>query len=247
MSIAFKVIKKVAVLLFSLLIASVTIFALWRVFSSGDPKSMKTLNANEALVSAYERDGDGLYMFRQEQRSITSGESNYGYFSITNFVFIPEANQVQAVVRYNNGTLKNTARDFSLDEIPSRDEDIYDVTLLLAIDLTPDTDEDNFGNDPESVRLVRCHGSTVLSDTKTLYNYRRLVFELDDAELDLEELLDEGLLLAVYADFYYVGALDYDAVPYGTLCLYDFKSKDVRVKLEKKDIKALKEYSAAAD
>ena len=242
MSRAFKIIKRVTVLIFSLAVTAVFAVLLWRILSSGDPKSMETLSVNDELAAAYENSGEELYMFRQEQRSITSGEDNYSYFAITNCVMIPEANQIQTVVRYNNSTVKHTAEDFGLEQVPSRYDDIYDVTLLFAIDLTPENEDDNLGNDPDSVRFVRCHGEVVLSDTKNMYNYRRMTFSLDTAELELSELMDSGLLLAVYADFYYNGAIDYDAEPYGTLCLYDFKSQNVTVELGNKDIEAIEEY-----
>ena len=242
MSIVFKILKKTVVLLFSCLIAFVCGFLLWRIFSSGDPSSMKVISANDRLCEAYSQKGEELYMFRQEQRSITSGENNYGYFSITDHVIIPDANQIQTVFRYNTSTLEKTAEDFGLDSVPLRGDEVYDVTVLVAIDLTPDVKEDNSGNDPASVKFVRCHGKMTLSDTKNLYNYRRFVFQLDDADIDLRDLIEKELLLAIYADICYKGAIDYDK-PYGTLCLYDFASENVRVKLDRKDEKALEEYS----
>ena len=241
MSIVFKLIKKLIVAIFSLIITGVIVFLLWRVFSSDDPKSMKVIDVNDRVSAAYGIAGEDLYMFKQDQRSITSGSKNYGYFSITDYVIIPDANQIQTTVRYNNSTLKYTARDYGLDKIPSREEDVYDVTLIIAVDLTPENEKDNFGNDEAGVEFIRCHGRTTLSDTKNIYNYRKMVFQLDDANVDLAKLLDEGLLLAVYADFYYVGDVDYDKPAYGTLCLYDFKTENIVVALEKRDIKALEE------
>lgn len=243
MSIVFKIIKKVIVGIFSLAIMAVITFLLWRVFSSGDPKSMKVVDANEKLYSAYEEKGKSLYMFKQEQRSITSGEDNYGYFSITDYRIIPDANQIQTVVRYNNSTLRATAEDYELDEVPSRDADVYDVTILLAVDLTPEDTEDNLGNDEAGVEFIRCHGKVTLSDKKNMYNYRKMVFDLSDAGVDISSLMDDGLLLAVYADFYYAGDINYDEVPYGTLCLYDYKTVNIVTKLENRDIKALENYS----
>ena len=239
MSIALKIVKRVIIALFSLVIASIIGILLWRIFSSGDPSSMKGIYADRAIADAYNAQGGELYMFTQDQRSITSGESNYSYFSITSCVIIPDANEIQTVMRYNNSTLRYTATDFGLDAVPSRDSDIYDVTVVVAIDLTPDNEEDNLGNDPDSVRFVRCHGTLVAKDTKNMYNYRRYVFSLDDAQLNIKELMDQGLLLAVYADIYYNGALDYEQTPYGVLCLYDFKSENVRVRLTGKDVKAI--------
>ena len=242
MSIVFKLIKRIIVVLFSLLIIAVIAILLWRIVSSGDPKSMDALYADEALCEAYAEEGEELYMFRQEQRSITSAEKNYGYFAITEYAIIPDADRIQAIVRYNNSTLRHTAEDYGLDEVPSRDDEVYDVTLVFAIDLTPENADDNLGNDPESVQFIRCHGTVVLSEQKNLYNFRQMVFNTDSAGIDLSELLDSGLLLAIYADFYYIDAVDYDAEPYGVLCLYDFKSENITVELEKKDVEAIENY-----
>ena len=239
MSIVFKIVKRLVVALFFTVIFGVIALLAWRILSSDAPSSMQPLYANQALCDAYAENGKELYMFRQEQRSITSGEENYGYFAITDCAIIPDANQIQAVVRYNNSTLRYTAEDYGLDEVPSRDAEVYDVTLLLAIDLTPENQDDNLGNDEDSVEFIRCHGEVVLAEQKNLYNFRRMVFELDDEDIDLKELLDSGLLLAIYADFYYNEAIDYEGIPYGTLCIYDFKSENIQVKLEKADIKAI--------
>ena len=244
LSLAYKFLKHVVIALVSLAIMSVLVFFAWRFLSSGDPTSMKYLSPNEKLCEAYSQQGEELYVFKQNQRSITSTEKNYGYFAITEYSIIPEANQIQTLVRYNNSTLKHTAEDHKLEQIPERASEVYDVTLLLAIDLTPENQDDNLGNDEESVKFVRCHGTVTGAEQKNVYNYRKLVFDLDTAEVDIKELLDSGLLLAIYADFYYVGAIDYSQTPYGVLCLYDFKSENVKVKLEKGDVNALESYKS---
>ena len=230
-------------LLFSLVIATVCAALLWRVFSSGDPKSMKQLDINENLYNAYVENGEDLYMFKQEQNSITRAENNYGYFSVTNCRFIPDANQAQIVFRYNNSTIRSLAKDYSLPNVPDRAEELYDVTLLLAIDLTPENTEDNATNDPESVRFVRVHASSHTRDTKLMYNYYRLVFDIGEYGEDIKELLDSKLLLAVYADVYYINDLDYEKTPYGTLCLYDYISENKPQELESADKRALEEFS----
>ena len=242
MSIVFKLLKRIVAVFFALIILFVVVILAWRIFSSGNPKSMETLHADRRLADLSESKGEDMYMFRQEQRSITSGEKNYGYFGITDYVIIPEADEIQLTVRYNNSTLRHTAEDFGLDEVPSRDADVYDVTLLLAVDLTPENQDDNLGNDENSVKFIRCHGETVASEQKNLYNFRRLVFTVDGEDANLSELFDKGLLLAIYADFYYVDAVDYESEAYGTLCLYDFKSEDIAVKLQKADRKALEAF-----
>ena len=44
--------------LFFTVVFSVIALLLWRIFSSGDPKSMKSLTVNEDLTAAYERQGE---------------------------------------------------------------------------------------------------------------------------------------------------------------------------------------------
>jgi hypothetical protein len=242
MSIAFKIIKRLIIALFSLVIAGVIALLLWRVVSSGNPKELEVISANDRISEAYGEGNEDLYMFKQNQSSITSADYNYGYFSITDYVIIPDANQIQTLFRYKTSALERTAERYSLDSVPARDSEAYEVTLVIAVDLTPDNTEDNKGNAEGSVGFIRCRGEVVQTGKKNMYNYRRLVFQLDDADVDINQLMDNGLLLAIYADICYIDAINYDE-PYGTLCLYDYLSPNVRVKLEKKDIKALEAYS----
>jgi hypothetical protein len=228
----FKLMGCLIKLLFGLLIFAVCGFLLWRIFSSSTPDSLTDISVNDAIYEAYEADGE-LGAFRQEQGTITRGARSPGYFSITHTVFIPEANQIQVVLRYNNSTITATAEDYGLEETPARSDNIYDVTLLFAIDITPENKDDNLETDEDSVRFVRVHASDCESGEKNLYNFRRFVFDLETSELDLNYLLDEELLIAVYTDVYYIGDLDYEETPYGTLCLYDYLEKNIEIKPKK--------------
>ena len=237
----FRIAGKLVKFAFVLLIIFVNLLLIWRLFSVDTPSSMKALSPNEALVSAYERNGGEVELVCQEQRSITSAENNYGYFSVTRAAFIPSANQVQIVFRYNNSTLRHTQEDFSLESVPSRDEETYDVSLLLMVDKTPDDESDNFDNSPEAVESYRIHPAYFKTEQTTLYNYRLFVFDL--GELDLAELFDNGTLLSVFADAYYVGAIDYKDTPYGTLCLYDYITDIKTEKLSGADKKAIESFN----
>lgn len=240
----FRITAKIIKGLFFAVVFSVIALLLWRVFSSGDPKSMEALTVNEKLVAAYEREGDELYMFRQSLNKTTYGKNNYGYFTITDCVFIPEANQVQLVLRYNNATIRALTEDYGLSELPDRSDELYDLTLVLATDLTPDDTSDNAGNDPESVAFTRLQPVSVTSDEKNLYNYRRFVFDLEEAGLSLSELTGEGgLLLAAYADIYYVEDIRYDEYAYGTLCVYDYLQEKKEARPESADLRALRDAS----
>ncbi len=244
MSIALRIIKGIFATLFSLLVIFIIGFFIWRITSSDTPKSMGAITPTESVLAAYEEYGESMTVIKQEQATITRTEKNYGYFSITDNIIIPDANEVQLIFRYNNSTLRSTAEDFSLPSVPSRDDEVYDVTLSVAIDLTPENKDDNLGNNTESVKFVRCHGTLVASEQQNIYNFRKLVFNFDDCELDISELMQNELLLAIYADIYYAESIDaesidYESEAYGTLCVYDYITQTTLVELDKKDIAAL--------
>ena len=224
---------------FALLVAFIIGLLFWRLGESRNPRDMTVISVNESIYRAYEENGGELTVLTQEQNTITRTTSNYGYFAVTDDILIPDANQIQLLFRYNNSTIRSLATDYNLPDVPSRDTELYDVTVLLAIDLTPDDPSDNSGNDPESVRFVRVHATAEPTVKRTqLYNYYRYVFDLDNSGEDLRALMDSGLLLAIYADVYYNQDIDYDKTPYGVLCLYDYKSENQAVKLTRRDHKA---------
>ncbi len=200
--------------IFGLLIAFIIGLLLWRMFiSTKVPEKISAFIVTQPLkdaVSASEEGVEGLEMYDQDQASITRGETNAGYFSVVDYVIIPEAHQVQLILRYNNSTLEHVATDFKLSEAPSRDSDVFDITLVKTTDLTPDNEDDNI--DKSNLSETRYYPAEVVSDTTLLYNYRRVVFEGVDIEAD-----DVGL----FVDLYYIERLDYSALPYGALCLYD--------------------------
>ena len=218
----------------TLIIAAIVILLLWRMIdNNNDPKDMDTVIPNSLLVDAYEKKGDSLNTYYQEQTRYTRGENNYGYFAITQSLIIDDIDQIQFVFRYNNSTLKYTKEDYSLDSIPSRDAEVYDVTVTVMYDLTPDDTTDNDGKTAEAVRYERIFPSQMLSAKKTLYNYRKFVF--DGIEID-------DSVIAVYADFYYVGDIDYDEKPYGSLLIYHFEEENISRKLTKNDVKAIEAW-----
>ena len=216
---------------------------LWRVFiAQAPPEEMDRLAVNDALYEAYEEKGKELALYTQGQGTITRADRNRGYFSVTESVFVPDANQIQILFRYNKSTVKALKEDYSLPTLPDGGERLYDVSLLVSVDLTPENKEDNDKAESGSVKLIRVHPTEELVGAKSLYHYRRMTFDLGTAELELRELLDSGLVLAIYADVYYVGDLDYNELPYGTLCLYDYGRPLKDVKLSGEDKDALKAY-----
>lgn len=210
---------------------------LWRMFSSGDPASMKTLSANAPLVEAYEQakaEGRDLEIFTQEQpTTITTAEHNYSYFAVSNAVFIKDADQVQLTFRYNNSTIRHLKEDYGLSEMPSRDAELYEVTLWVVYDLTPDV-----VGDDENVEYKRFHptASETTAEQKNLYNYRKFVFDGVDFSAA------EKPVLTIYMDVYYVEDINYEEDPYGTLPLYQYVYENQPYTLTDKDIKALEAY-----
>ncbi len=218
----------------TLLIFSVCGVLLWRIFSSGDPDSVSVLRVNERTYAAYDVYGEDMLLQYQNQSTITRGENNAGYFSVTQYVFIPQADQVQLVFRYNNSTIRNLASDYELEAVPDKSETLFDVTLVLTEDLTPEDRSDN--TDRSKLKETRCFATVAdtFRDETSLYTYYRFVF--DNVHVD-------ELTVGVFADIYYVGDIDYDREPYGALCLYDDESEWIRKKLTDRDVAALKQFS----
>lgn len=212
----------------SLLLFLICGILLWRVFSSGDPKEVKFLMGNDALFEAYDEHGDDLILQYQNQDTITRAEYNSGYFSVTQYVFIPQAKQVQLVFRYNNSTIRNLAKDYGLEKIPDKSEELFDVTLVTVTDVTPENREDN---DSAESRITQRYFPSAATRTETaLYTYYRFVFDGIEVTPDM---------IYVFADFYYEGDLNYEERPYGTLCLYDDESSWMDYKLTRTEKKIL--------
>ena len=207
--------------LFVVFVFSVIFFLLWRAFISTKlPSEVADLHFDDKLEAAIENDGGLSGAFRQEQRSITSTERNYGYFSVEKAVFLPSANELQIVTRYNNSTLRATAEDYELAEPPSRNDDVYDVSLVIVIDKSPENKDDNLTGEGDSTEQIRIFGKKITAAEAQMYNYRSYIF--DFGEYSLQNMLADGTLISVFADFYYVQDIDYDREAYGTLCLYDY-------------------------
>lgn len=225
-----RILWRVVKLSFTVLIFLVCGILIFRMCSAGDPATMQNLMINEPLIKAYEEHGKDLKLQYQNQSTITQGEQNRGYFSVTQYVFIPEAQQVQLVFRYNNSTIKSLAKDYGLEKIPEKSEELFEVTLVTTTDLTPGNREDNL--DPKTLQVTRYTPSAATRDdsSNTLYTYYRYVFDGITVAPDT---------VGVFADVYYVHDVDYEKAPYGALCLYDDESKWIDADLTAEDIRAL--------
>ena len=226
-----------------LMVFGTILFFIWRAFfSTIIPHEIKHLSVNatlhEAYLAALER-GEELTVFYQESQydTTTVRDKNYSYFSAKEPRFIQEADQVQLLFRYNNATIRHLVEDYGLTETPERDSELYDVTLYVAYDLTPHDSSDNAGNNPDSVKFVRYHATSSEAATSLIYNYRRLTFD------GIDMTVTDTPVLAVYVDVYYLDDLNYEAEPYGTICIYDYAAKNTYEALSKQVIAALEDAS----
>lgn len=224
-----KVISGTIRFLFLTLVLGIVLFLGWRAVSHNtDPEEMMTLHPDEALVQAYVENGTNLEMYTQEQGTYTRAERNRGYFFLRQATVIPQAEQIQILFRYNNSTIKALTQDYGLAAMPDRAERLYDLTIAVKKDLTPDILEDF--DEEGCYTIERYYPTEEISGTRNLYNYRRLVFN---------DLVIDETTLGVFVDIYYVGDVDYDKPAYGTLCIWDLTSENLPVKLTKNDIATL--------
>ncbi len=201
-----KIIGKSIKYFFYLVILAINVIMLWRVFFSGDPSEIKPLIANEKLVSLYKEQGSDIVLQTQKQRALAES----GRFSVTDCVFIPEANQIQITVRYNNSTLRRLKEDFELSETPNRENELFDITIVKTTDLTPDDEEDNL--DRERLKEERFYSSAEAKTAYTrLYTYKKFVFDN----------IDKKDAVGLFVDIYYNEDMDYSESPYDVLCIYD--------------------------
>ena len=226
-----------------LLVFGTILFFIWRAFfSTAIPAEIKYLSPNAPLRDAYKAaltEGREVTVFYQQSQydTTTVRDKNYSYFSAKEARFVQEADQVQLLFRYNNATIRHLVEDYGLTEIPDRAEDLYDVTLYVAYDLTPADLTDNAGNDPASVKFVRYHATSSEPAQSLMYNYRRMTFD------GLDMTVTDTPVLAVYVDVYYLGDLNYEAEPYGTICIYDYLAENTYGTLTKQEVEALEKLS----
>ena len=209
----------------------------WRMCSTAnDPKSMTVITPNDKLAGIYQSGNGEVYAYTQNLDQFTREDKNYGYFAITKALFIPDAEQVQIVFRYNVSTLEELAKDYPDDfsEVPNGSEDLFDITLIKVIDLTPDNPDDN--NNKEKLKYERYFPTSSVKDSTSRHRYERFVFD----EINCDDALE------VYVSIYYKGDLDYEKNAYGTVQIYTSDSDQIRRKyiLTENDKKAIEEYIA---
>ena len=216
--------------LFYTLVALMAAFLIWRIyFSTNIPKNIERIVVTDSLAEAYGEQGEYLQLFTQDQATITRTDENYGYYSVEDFVIIPEAKQIQVVFRYNNSTIERIADDYSLSEIPSRDAELFALSLTKTVDRTPDDSGDNA--DTSTLKKEIYYPSEIISEQTLLYNFRRVVFEDVDIS-DAVGIFFDIRFMTNYADLA-EGEYVYDDPISGTLCIYDSEMELEQVELPK--------------
>ena len=226
-----KIIARVTKLLFSAFIFGVCSLLIWRVFfSTVIPKEVDHLIPNEPLTRAYEACDGNLTLQYQDLPTVTRAADSYGYFSVESCVFIPEAEQVQIVFRYNNSTIRHLKEDYGLSELPQKSQHLYDVSLVVATDLTPNDHGDDLNADQLSHTRIHPTGTPLRAET-ALYTYYRYVFD----GVSLTDLTN-----SVYVDVYYVEDIRYEERPYSTLLIYAWDENWIPYTPSKADQEALR-------
>ena len=118
-------------------------------------------------------------------------------------------------------------------------KDQYDTTTVRDKNYSYFTAKDaRFIREANQVQILfRYHATSAEPAQSLMYNYRRLTFD------GVDMTVSDNPVLAVYVDVYYLGDLDYEAEPYGTICIYDYMAENTYGTLDKKEIAALDELS----
>ena len=225
-----RIIGRISKLMISLFVFSVCGLLIWRVFfSTKIPKEIDTMIPNARLTEAYQTKGDQLTLQYQELSTISRAKDSYGYFSVESCVFIPEAEQVQLVFRYNNSTIRHLQADYGLPELPQKSQHLFDVTLVRANDLTPNDHTDDLDATKLETARISPSAESVREET-ALYTFYRYVFD---------GVTVEDITNSIYVDVYYVEDIRYEERPYSSLLIYAWDETWIPYAPSKADIRAM--------
>lgn len=170
-----------------------------RVLTSGDTKIAESFFWTDNAKNSYGASPDG---FRVYSADLTKDYTDDGMFRVSNIRYAESetgpVSQLQFTVRWNDSTVKYLQQDFGLAEPPAGEPFVFTLA-------------DDLGN----VYAVQ----DMTADSKPLYNYRRLAFDVPDF----------GAAETYYVNIYYSGTYDAetsasvkgsDGSAYGTLAVY---------------------------
>lgn len=154
----------------------------------------------DPLTAHYKADPEGFTAKTQNIRfPYDSGED--GNFFASGLIVVPDADNLQVTVRYNESTLPKVAAFYKLATTPEAREGLFRYTLTASYNETEDGEE------------YRTYASSYLhEDAAYMYHYGKLVFDGVDFE---------GAVW-MRIDIYLVG----QETPFGHICVYEAKASD---------------------
>lgn len=139
------------------------------------PQSMKTLYFNDTLTEYYNANGGDIEVLTQSLRA-PYDNANQGNFFCSELMLIPEINQLQVCLRYNNSLSRALLENYGFEGFDPQNE------LQFSFRLWRDGDDSN----PDGYEIGRL--SATKWESYAMYRYCKLVF--DDVDLGLDS--DDG-------------------------------------------------------
>ena len=192
---SFRTLKKILKLLALAIILLVYGLLFFRLCSGGPPKALSKMLWTEDTLAAYAALGNKMAVYSQEPIEHVASD---GYFGVYEILYIPEANELQLTVRYNNSSVEKLRSELTEKErqaradairerIRSENEDISYAALEAAVsaELEASLAEDPIVielSDVPFVFVLRDNTGKVytsysyLSGKKTVYQYLRIAF-----------------------------------------------------------------------
>lgn len=183
-----------------LVIALVVVVIGIRLFTFNHyPKTMRTLYFNDTLSEYYNATGGDIEVYTQKLRA-PYDDAKQGNFFVDNLILIPEIDQLQLCMRYNNSLSRTLLENYGFEGFDPANEAQFSFRLWR------DGDEEN----PDGYEVGRL--SVAEWESYAMYRYCKLVFdgvdlgigEADKAEWIRLEIYVEGLereepfMIAVY-------------------------------------------------
>lgn len=254
----FKGIKISLKALGTLIIVGVYVILFVRMCSVGGiPEGFEDLTITDKMIELYNEENGDEHFIYQSINKFNANEDSYGFFSVSKYVIIDGADEIQLIFKFNKSTLENVAEEYELAEPIDREaKDTFELSLVVknavgAIQY-PDTDEHG-----ETLEGVDYNSDENLDKTYTLdrlyptdmeflvdgrYNYIKCTFKNVD--------FDKNVTLGLFLDINYKDDIRYTKPDpedgekylesYGRICIYNYTSPDRVYKFTSNDKQALK-------
>ena len=180
-----KIIKKILKFIFLALLVLVLGLLTLRMCSSTVPASMKKLIWNDRLTAAYQSDPEGFSVEQQISRELVTAD---GSFFACNIIYIESAQQLQLRIRYTDYMMKELEAEIGADTLK---EEPFEFRLLAYVK-EQDTDTGSTAVQNKKTETQEFTDYTYTTERKSMYNYRRLVYD----DIDLE--LYDNIIMQVY-------------------------------------------------